>query len=168
MYTKQDQEMLAEAYEMVQEGLFDRLKARGSQAVGAVKGAGQQLAGKAQQAAGGVVSKAGDLAAKGVEAVGGTIDPSKNKLTQAGAGMQKAGAKQVGAGQRAGEEAKYKSYITNSAQTIANDLNKLGMAVKDENALIADITAAITKNLSQVTARGQLRTAAGTIGGKVA
>lgn len=166
--TKQDQELLAEAYDNIQEGLFDRLKARGAQAVGAVKGAGQQLKGKAQQAAGAAVSKAGEYAAKGVEAVGGSIDPTQNKLSQKGQELQKAGAKAQGAGARAGDEAKYKSYIANSVKTIANDLAKLGMPVTDEATFAQELQAVITKNLKQVTAKGQLRTSTGTIGGKVA
>lgn len=165
---KKDTDMLMEAYEQViEEGLFDRLKARGAQAVGAVKGAGQQIAGGAKQLAGQAVSKAGGYAQKGVEAVGGSVDPSKNKLTQYGAGLEKAGKKQIGAGQRAGEEAKYRSYISNTVQTLINDLTKLGMAVNDEAALSKELTDVITRNLKQVTKSGQLRTAAGTMGGKV-
>jgi len=160
--SKNDQELLSEAYEQMNEGMFDRFKARGSQAIGAVKGAGQQLAGKAQQAVGGAIGKAAEL---GGQALG--VDASKGTLAQKGAAMQKAGAKQQTAGARQGDEAKYKSYITNSAKTIANDLTKLGMSVSDEATLIADIQAAITKNLTQVTARGQFRDASGKIGGKV-
>ena len=163
MSHKQDEQMIAEAYMQIQEGFMDRLKARGSQAVGAVKGAGQQIAGKAQQAAGGALGKAAELGGK---ALG--VDASQGGLAQKGQAMQKAGAKQIGAGARSGEEAKYKSYIANSAQTIAKDLSSLGMTVTDEATLIADIQAAITKNLSQVSGGGQLRTAAGTMGGKVA
>jgi len=159
---KNDIELLAEAYDQVNEGLFDRLKARGSQALGAVKGAGQQIAGKAQQAVGGAMGKAAEL---GGQALG--IDASKGTLAQKGMAMQKAGSTQQKAGARQGDEAKYKSYITNSAKTIANDLNKLGMSVSDEANLIADIQAAITKNLTQVTARGQFRDAGGRIGQKV-
>lgn len=147
MYKKQDQEMLAEAYDIVQEGLVDRWKARGAQAVGTIRGAGQQLAGKAQQAAGGLISKAGKYAAQGVEAVGGTLDPSKNRLAQAGERMEITGADKLSAGKRAGTEAKYESYIKNSAETIANDLDKLGMPVFDKNELISDIMSAISKNL---------------------
>jgi hypothetical protein len=165
---KKDTDMLMEAYEHVlEEGLFDRFKARGAQAIGAVKGAGQQVAGGAKQLAGKAISKAGDYAQKGVEAVGGSVDPGKNKLTQAGANLQKTGAKQVGAGQRAGEEAKYRSYISNTVQTLITDLTKLGMAVNDEAALSKELTDVITKNLKQVTKSGQLRTAAGTMGSKV-
>ncbi len=169
MYTKKDQELLAEAYsDVYEEGILDRLKARGSQAVGAIKGAGQQLAGKAQQAAGTAVGKAGELAQKGVEAVGGQIDPAQNKLTQKANELQKAGSKQIAKGQRAGDEAKYKSYIANSVKTIATDLAKLGMPVGDEATFTKELQDVITKHLTQVTAKGQFRTSAGTIGGKVA
>lgn len=157
--SKKDTDMLMEAYEQVlEEGLFDRLKARGAQAIGAVKGAGQQIAGGAKQLAGQAVSKAGDYAQKGVEAVGGSVDPSKNKLTQYGAGLQKTGKKQIGAGQRAGEEAKYRSYISNTVQTLINDLSKLGMDVNDEAALSKELTDVIAKNLKYVTKSGQLQT----------
>lgn len=139
--------MLAEAYDVVQEGLVNILKARGAQAVGAIKGAGQQLTGKVQQAAGDLVSRAGEYVARGVESAGGTIDPSKNTLKQAGERMKTTGADKVSAGKKAGTEAKYESYIKNSAETIASDLNKLGMPVFDKNELIADIMSAISKNL---------------------
>ena len=161
--TKKDQELLAEAYGAVNEGMFDRLKARGAQAVGAVKGAGNQLAGKAKSAAGGALGKAAEL---GGQALG--VDASKSGLAQRGAELQKDGDKQQRAGDRQGDESKYKSYITNSAKTLANDLSKLGMEVADEDALIADIQASISKHLKQVTKSGQLRNAKGQIGGRVA
>ena len=160
--SKNDQELIGEAYEQMNEGMFDRFKARGSQALGAVKGAGQQIAGKAQQAVGGAIGKAAGL---GGQVLG--VDASKGDLAQKGSAMQKAGAKQQTAGARQGDEAKYKSYITNSAMTIAKDLTKLGMSVSDEATLIADIQAAITKNLTQVTASGQFRDTGGRIGKKV-
>ncbi len=132
-YNNEDQRNLEE---ILEEGLFDRMKAYGSQAMGAVKGAGQQLKGKAQQAAGGVVQKAGNLAAKGVEAVGGQIDPSQNKLTQAGQGMQQAGQANVQAGSVKGELAKIDSYKNSASKNIQkmvadiqNDLTKLGVQV---------------------------------------
>lgn len=68
--------------------------------------------------------------------------------------MQKAGAKQTATGKASGQEAKYKSYIANSAKTIANDLSKLGMGVSDEAALLNDIQATISKHLTQVTKDG--------------
>jgi hypothetical protein len=132
-YNNEDQRNLEE---LLEEGFMDRFKARGAQALGAVKGAGQQLKGKAQQAAGGMVQKAGNLAAKGVEAVGGQIDPSQNKLTQAGQGMQQTGQSNVQAGSVRGEVAKIDSYknsaqknIQNLVADIQNDLTKLGVQV---------------------------------------
>ena len=164
---KTDQELLAEAYENIQEGLFDRLKARGAQALGVVKGAGQQLKGKAQQVAGSAVSKAGEYAAKGVEAIGGQIDPSANKVALKGKELQQSGAKDQRAGARAGDEAKYKSYIANSVKTIVNDLAKLGMPVRDEATFAQELQEVIINNLEHVTANGQFRTSSGTFGGKV-
>lgn len=159
---KADQDLINERYEQIQEGLFDRLKARGAQAVGAVKGAGQQIAGKAKQVAGGALSKTAEL---GGRALG--VDASTGGLAQKGAQLTQAGTKQVGAGQRAGDEAKYKSYISNTVQTVLTDLNKLGMPIDDEAALSTELTQTITRHLKQVTAKGQFRTAAGTMGGKV-
>jgi hypothetical protein len=131
----------------IAEAFFDRLKARGSQALGAIKGAGQQLKGTAQQAAGNFVQKAGNLAAKGVQAVGGNIDPSQNKLAQYGNNLAQQGQQNIQQGQQSGQTAKFQSYIKNSVNSIANDLASLGMAVKDKNALIADLTKALNKNL---------------------
>ena len=132
-YNNEDQRNLEE---LIEEKLFDRLKAYGSQAVGAVKGAGQQLKGKAQQAAGGVVQAAGNLAAQGVQAVGGQIDPSQNKLTQAGQGMQQAGQANVATGAVQGQIAKIDSYKNSAGKNIQklladikNDLAKLGIQV---------------------------------------
>lgn len=132
-YTNQDQRNLEE---LLEEGFMDRFKARGSQALGAVKGAAQQLKGGAQQFAGNAVQKAGDLASKGVQAVGGQIDPSQNKLTQKGQNMSKAGQENIQAGGQQAEQAKIESY-KNSAQKniqklvsdIQNDLTKLGINI---------------------------------------
>jgi hypothetical protein len=48
--------------ELIEEGLMDRLKARGAEALGSAKGLGQQLKGAFKQAAGSALSKAGDFA----------------------------------------------------------------------------------------------------------
>lgn len=146
------------------EGLFDRFKARGAQALGAVKGAGQQLKGTAQQAAGNVAQRAGNLAAKGVEAVGGTIDPSKNKLSQYGNNLSQQGQQNQQAGQQAGQIAKFQSYITNSVNTIASDLESLGMAVKDKNAFMKELTGVLNRNLVNMQYGGQNRGAGGKLG----
>ena len=166
--TKNDQDLIAEAYAKVNEGLLDRVKARASQAVGAVKGVGGRVKGAAKDVAGKAVGAAGAGLAKGVEAVGIEVDPDKNKLAQQGAALQKDAAKDKARGARAGQEAKFKSYIANSAKTIANDLSKLGMEVNDEAGLIADIQNVISARLKQVTKSGQFRDAAGKLGGKVA
>jgi hypothetical protein len=130
-YNNEDQLNLEE---LLEEGFLDRFKARGAQALGAVKGAGQQLKGGAQQMAGNVVQKAGNLAAKGVQAIGGQIDPSQNKLTQAGQGMQQAGQQKVQVGGNMGNNAKIdymKKNITkrinNFVANLNNDVQKLGL-----------------------------------------
>lgn len=127
--------------EIVQEGLFDRLAARGAQAVGAVKGLGQQAAGVAKGAVAGVK---GDTA--GVQAA----------------------QKQRMAGQMAGDVAKYQSIIKRAVANTVNDLKKLKMPLKDEAALNKALTDAISSQLAQVTKTGQLRQAGtGRIGAKV-
>jgi hypothetical protein len=132
-YNNEDQLNLEE---LLEEGFLDRFKARGAQALGAVKGAGQQLKGGAQQMAGNVVQKAGNLAAKGVQAMGGQIDPSQNKLTQAGQGMQQAGQQNVQVGGNMGNNAKIdylKKNITkridNFVANLNNDVQKLGLNI---------------------------------------
>ena len=154
--TKKDQELLAEAYGAVNEGLFDRLKSRASQAAGAVKGVGDRVKGAAQGVAGKAASKAAEL---GGQALG--VDASQGGLAQKGAEMQKDGAANKSRGERSGEEAKYKSYIANSAKTIANDLSKMGMEVSDEAALLNDIQATISKHLTQVTKGGLFKRGGG-------
>ena len=153
--TRKDQDLLAEAYGAVNEGLFDRLKARKDQAVGAVKGVGDRVKGAAQTLGGKAVGAAGSALQAGIDKAYTNPDAlGDNKLLQKGAEMQKAGAKQTAAGKASGEEAKFKSYIANSAKTLANDLSKLGMEVGDEAALINDIQATISTHLTKVTQRG--------------
>lgn len=155
--TKAEHDML------MNEGFFDRLKARGSQALGAVKGAAQQVGGKIQNAAGGAVNAAGNLAAntlsKGAGALGAnvTVDPSQNKVAQYGQNLQAQGQKNVQQGGQQGVEAKYQSYIKNSVSSIVNDLSKLGMDVKDPTQLSKDLNTALRRNLVGVNSRtGQL------------
>ena len=133
--------------EIVEEGLFDRLKARGSQAVGAVKGMGQQALGGAQQ-----------LAGKAVSAIGGS---------EAGKEIIKAGEKKVSQGSVMGDIAKYESYVKNTVDTTLNDLKKLNMQVRDENKLRVDLTNAIMGQLQQVTKAGQFRSDKGQMGSKL-
>tara|TARA_R110000824_G_C14846516_1_gene639618 strand:- start:107 stop:607 length:501 start_codon:yes stop_codon:yes gene_type:complete len=147
--TKNDQELMAEAYQQVQEGMFDRIKSRASQAVGAVKGVGDRVKGAAKGVAGKAMSGAADLGGK---ALG--IDASEGGLAKKGAEMQKDAAADTSAGKAAGQEAKFKSYIANSAKTIVNDLSKLNMEVDDPDALAGEIQSVVSKHLTQVTKGG--------------
>jgi len=148
---KKDQQLIAEAYQQIEEGLWDRVKARGSQAVGAVKGVGGRVKGAAKGIAGKAAGAAGEQIAKGVEAVGGTIDPEKNKLAKYGKDLQSAGAADTAAGKASGQEAKYTSYINNSAKTIVNDLKKLGMALSvPEEQLTQQLVNIISNSLENV------------------
>lgn len=159
MYTRDDQDSLAQ---LLEEGFMDRMKARGKQAMGAVAGAGKQLKGKAQQAAGRAMTGVADAAgsALGVDASGGSF-------AQKGVDLQKAGAKSGREGARQGNESKYSEYVSSATQSLVNDLSKLNMPIDDEAALIADVKAAITNHLTQVTGSGQLRNAKGQMGGKI-
>tara|TARA_R110000824_G_scaffold51220_1_gene143050 strand:- start:60 stop:707 length:648 start_codon:yes stop_codon:yes gene_type:complete len=166
MSAKNDQQLLAEAYQQIEEGLWDRVKARTGQAVGWGKGVGGRVKGKAKDLAGGVAGAAGEQIAKGVEAVGGTIDPEKNKLAKWGKDVQKSGAADTSAGKAAGQDAKYASYIKNSANTIVNDLNKLGMEVADPDALNNELQKLVSKHLTQVGDRGRYKRGGGDNRGK--
>ena len=151
MSAKNDQQLLAEAYQQIEEGLWDRVKARTGQAVGWGKGVGGRVKGKAKDLAGGVAGAAGEQIAKGVEAVGGTIDPEKNKLAKYGKDLQAAGAADTSAGKASGQKAKYTSYINNSAKTIVNDLKKLGMALSvPEEELTQKLVNIISNSLENV------------------
>lgn len=125
--------------EIIQEGLFDRLKARGSQAVGTVKGLGQQAAGAVKGAVAGVK---GDTA--GVEAA--------QKQRQAGAAQ--------------GELAKIDSYqatatqkLQKTAEEIFADMSKLGIDIKkvspnSMNTFIGQLTKAFDALKKEVSAGG--------------
>ena len=81
---KRDDININEAYAKVyqqplEEGICDVAKARGAQAVGAVKGLGQKVGGAYQQAKGGLVQKA---VGAGAKALG--LDPTKSELYQKG------------------------------------------------------------------------------------
>ena len=146
MSAKNDRQLMAEAYQQVQEGMWDRLKARGSQAVGAVKGVKDRVTGTAKELAGDVLSKTAEI---GGQALG--VDASKGGLAKKGAEWAKGGKEEAAAGRRSGQEAKYRSYINNSAKTIANDLKKLGMDLEvPEEEFIQDLIDTITDSLKNV------------------
>ena len=144
--TKNDQILIAEAYTKVNEGLVDRIKARASQAAGAVKGVKDRVTGAAKGVAGDVLSKTAELGGK---ALG--VDASKGGLAKKGAELTKSGKEDTAEGIRSSQEAKYRSYINNSAKTIANDLKKLGMDLEiTEDEFIQELTDTITDNLKNV------------------
>tara|TARA_R110000765_G_C18528810_1_gene559249 strand:+ start:32 stop:541 length:510 start_codon:yes stop_codon:yes gene_type:complete len=151
MSAKKDQQLLAEAYQQIEEGLWDRVKARTGQAVGAVKGVGSRVKGAAKEVAGKAVSKTAELGGK---ALGIEGPAAEGGLAKKGADLQKAGAADTSAGKASGQEAKFRSYIKNSANTIANDLGKLGMEVDDPDALVNELQSVISKHLTQVTKGG--------------
>lgn len=141
--TKQDLDLLTEAYELVQEGILQRIRSKGAQKVA---GAKETLKGKAATGLGKMIGK---------------VAP------KAGASIAKEGEKRLRMAGGIGEEAGYKSYLKSSAKSIAKDLAKLGMEVADEGKLIADIQAAVVKNLKRATKTGQFTTSRGTKGGKL-
>jgi hypothetical protein len=114
--------------EILEEGLFDRLKARGSQAVGAVKGFGQQAAGTVKGALAGATGNVSGVQAASQQRAAGAIQ---------------------------GEVAKLESYkqsaiqiATKAFQQIANDISKLKITSPNTKAIVDGFiqasTAAIT------------------------
>ena len=146
--------------EIIQEGLFDRIATRGAQAMGAVKGLGQQIKGKAQELTGQAIGKVGGAVGK----VGGALGSSTAK--QVGKEISKAGQKTITTGKMVGDVAKYTTAIQRTVANTVNDLKKLNMPVKDEAALTQALTAAIQAQLTNVTPSGQLRVG-GKLGSKV-
>lgn len=140
----------AETQYLVNEGFWDRMKAKGAGAVGALRGAGQQVKGGFQNAVGNIANGAGNLAAKGVQSVGGTIDPANNKLSQWGQQKQQQGQSNIQQGQQSGMNAKIKSYVNSAADTVVNDMSKLGLPVQDPAALRQAIVSSLLGSLASI------------------
>lgn len=143
-YNNEDQRNLEE---ILEEGGLGRMFARGAQALGAIKGAGQQLKGKAQQAYGGALNKAAEL---GGQALG--VDASQGTLAQKGQGLQAKGQSNVAAGAAQGQIAKIDSYKKSAGKNIQklvadiqNDLAKLGIQVNTNK--MAGFAKGMTTNL---------------------
>jgi hypothetical protein len=116
--------------ELLEEGWMDRLKARGAEALGSVKGVGQQIKGGFQQAAGSALSKAGSAGAK---AFGGSED---NTLSNKGREFSQQGQQASGEGSVSGHNAKVKylqqnidKRIQSFVDDIKNDIKKLGLDI---------------------------------------
>jgi len=139
-YNNEDQRNLEE---LIEEGLWDRMKARGSQAVGAVRGAGQQVKGGFQQAAGSALSKAGSAGAK---AFGGSED---NTLSNKGREFSQQGQQASGEGMVSGHNAKVQylqknidKRIDSFVADIKNDIKKLGLDIGNIE-IVSGINAAL-------------------------
>ena len=162
---------------LIAEGFFDRLKARGAQALGTAKGTAkgtvQQAKGAVQNVAGNAVNAVGNGMNRVGTAAGLMDNPGGNKIAQYGRNLQAKGQQNVQQGGQQGTESKYQSYIANSVSTIVNDLAKLGMEVKDPAQLSKDLNMALRRNLVGMNTRtGQMSHATPgggtTFGGKVA
>lgn len=138
MYDKGE---LSEAEIAIAEGFFDRLKARGAQALGAVRGLGQRVAGGVNRAVGQAQYGAGSTLAK---YAGG--DKSKSPLVQKGLERQRAAKAQIQQGKETASNQKYVSYVNNTVNTLVNDLKKLNIPITNESQLINDLYTAITNN----------------------
>jgi len=149
-YNNEDQRNLEE---LLEEKFLDRFKARGAQALGAVKGAGQQLKGKAQQAYGGALNKTAELGGKMLG-----VDASQGGLAQKGQGLQAKGQENVTAGGNKSTNAKLDSYsktierkVEELMNDINNDLSKLGIPVPgNKKGLIAGASKSLKKHLLNV------------------
>tara|TARA_R110000772_G_scaffold899_4_gene3184 strand:+ start:454 stop:882 length:429 start_codon:yes stop_codon:yes gene_type:complete len=105
--TKKDMELMAEAYEQIEEGLFSRAKARVAGVAGSAKDAIQRGRGQVQKVAGRVAAAAG--------------------ATNVGAEIQDAGQAKVDAGQGGGDAAKKASITASIINGVIADLTKLGL-----------------------------------------
>lgn len=106
--TRKDMELMAEAYEQIEEGIFSRAKARVAGVAGSAKDAIQRGRGQVQKVAGRVA------AAAGAKKVGGEI--------------RDAGQAKVNAGQGSGAAAKQASITASLIKGVIDDLTKLGLA----------------------------------------
>jgi len=104
---REDQKLMAEAYQSIEEGLFSRAKARVAGAAGAAKDAVQRGKGQVQKAAG-----------KAASAVG---------AERLGAEVQAAGQEKIDSGQGSGDAAKKASISASIIKGVEDDLTKLGL-----------------------------------------
>lgn len=113
----------AEGQVLAQEGLWDRMKARGSQAAGAVKGMGNQALGAAQKGI-----------AKGVAGAGNAMNKAgggQNQYNAQNSAMYQKGQQNQQQGQMQGTQAKIDSYVRSIIGSVYKDIQKLGIQVND-------------------------------------
>lgn len=151
---KKDDININEAYakiynQQLNEGLFDVAKARGAQAVGAVKGLGQRIGGAYKQAKGGLVQKA---VGAGAKAIG--LDPTKSDIYQQAKEDQKTGKAQIKAAGETAQGAKYNTYINSALDGLVKDLKRLNIPVRDENAIKDELFAVLKRQMSELKTSG--------------
>jgi hypothetical protein len=132
-YNNKDQRNLEE---LLEEGWMDRLKARGAEALGSVKGVGQQIKGGFQQAAGSGLSKAGDWL-------------ESDKISRKGDKYTQQGQKSEREGSVSGHNAKVQylqknidKRIDSFVADIKNDIKKLGLDIGNIE-IVSGINAAL-------------------------
>lgn len=151
---KRDDININEAYAKVyqqplEEGIWDVAKARGAQAVGAVKGLGQKVGGAYQQAKGGLVQKA---VGAGAKALG--LDPTKSELYQKGKEQQRMGKAQIKAAGEVAQGAKYNTYINSALDGLVKDLKRLNIPISDENVMKKELFAVLKRQMTELKTSG--------------
>ena len=132
-FDTKDQQMLEEAYSQIQEGMWDRFKARGAEAIGSAKGLGQKIKGGIQQNVASAVSGMGD-----------TGKAFSNDLAQKGQ-------QNIESGKASGHNAKIE-YLKNNIDKriqklvggIKEDIQKLGLEIGNIE-MISGINDALNK-----------------------
>jgi hypothetical protein len=155
---KQDDININEAYSKVRlqqldEGIFDVAKARGAQAVGAVKGLGQRVGGAYQKAKGGLVQKA---VGAGAKALG--LDPKQSELYQKAKEQERIGKKKLETAGDISKEAKYNTYINSALDGMVKDLKRLNIPFRDESVMKKEIFDVLKRQMPELkTSGGQFR-----------
>lgn len=152
---KKDDININEAYaqmynqKQLDEGIFDVAKARGAQAVGAVKGLGQKIGGAYKQTKGGLMRKA---VGAGAKAIG--LDPEKSELYQKGKEQERMGKAQTKAAGELAQGAKYNTYINSALDGLVKDLKRLNIPVRDENVMKKELFDVLKRQMSEIKTSG--------------
>lgn len=155
---KKDDISINEAYsriysQQLDEGIWDVAKARGAQAVGAVKGLGQKVGGAYKQAKGGLIKKA---VGAGAKAIG--LDPAKSEVYQKAKEQERIGQKQVQTAGDISKQAKYNTYINSALEGLVKDLKRLNIPFRDESVMKKEIFDVLKRQMSEIkTSGGQFR-----------
>jgi hypothetical protein len=130
---------------LIQEGIFDRLKARGAGVMGSARGLYNQAIGKGQQA----IGRVANLADTGLNALG-RPQTGINKVKQYADTMKNRGANNINFGKKQGELTKIHSYIDNSVKNIIQDMTKLKIPIKDIANFQQQLIDVYTQNISGI------------------